>query len=319
MQSIPEVRQLTGNGTRNWGDRAFRSVALACGLAVFVILGLIAFTSTNKAWPAFSHEGLGFVTTNRWVPNENHFGALALIYGTAMSAVLALLLSVPVSFGIALFVTEFASPKVAKLVTSLIDLLAAVPSVVYGLWATLALAPNVQGLYKALSSATASIPVLNSLFGGQSQGYSLMTASIVLAIMITPIITSLSREALATVPESDKAGALALGATQWEAIRVAVFPKARGGLTAAVLLGLGRAMGETIAVAMVIGSSAQITLHIFSPAATMAGTVASQWGEASGIHQAALVGLGVVLFIFTIAINSSARFIVARSDRKLAS
>lgn len=284
---------------------------------VLVILGLIAFTSTNKAWPAFSKEGLSFVTSDNWVPSSGNFGALSLLYGTIVSAVIALLFSVPVSFGIALFVTELAPKRIAALVTSLVDLLAAVPSIVYGLWAVTALVPNISGLYKDIGSATNSIPVLNSLFGGEARGYSIMTAGIVLAIMITPIITSLSREALATVPASDKAGALALGSTQWEAIRVAVFPKARGGLVAAVMLGLGRAMGETIAVAMIIGSSAQITSRIFSPGATMAGTVASEFGEASGTHRAALIGLGVVLFILTLVINSSARMLVRRAERKL--
>ncbi len=318
MQNLPATHRLTGNRRPNRGDRAFRSVALACGLAVLIILGLIAFTSTNKAWPAFSKEGLGFVFSDNWAPNEKHFGALALVFGTILSAAIALLLAVPVSVGIALFVTEIAPPRVARIVTSVVDLLAAVPSVVYGLWAMLALAPNIVGLYTRIGSATKSIPILSAIFGGQAQGYSLTTASIVLAIMITPIITSLAREALATVPPSDKAGALALGATQWEAIRVAVFPKARGGLVAAVLLGLGRAMGETIAVAMVIGSSPQITSHIFSPSATLAGTVASQFGEASGTHRAALIGLGVVLFGITIVVNSAARMLVARADRALA-
>ena len=284
---------------------------------VLVILGLIAFTSTQKAWPAFSHEGFGFVVHDDWIPSSDHFGALALIYGTAVSALIALVFAVPISFGIALFVTEVAPARLARVVTTIIDLLAAVPSIVYGLWASIALVPNILGLYKHTGSATASIPFLHRIFGGDARGYSFMTAGIVLAIMITPIITSLSREALATVPASDKAGALALGATQWEAIRVAVFPKARTGLVAATMLGLGRAMGETIAVSMIIGSSAQITTHLFSPGATLAGTVASEFGEASGTHRAALIGLGVVLFFVTIVINSSARLLMRRAERKL--
>lgn len=318
MTTVPARGRLTGAGQRRMGDRAFRSVALASGVLVLVILALIAVTSTAKAWPAFSQEGVGFVTHDDWVPNLGHFGALALVFGTVASSVIALVLAVPVSLGIALFVVELVPPRWGRLVTSLVDLLAAVPSVVYGLWATLVLVPNVVNLYERIGSATSSIPVLGTIFGGQAQGYSIATAGVVLAVMITPIITSLSREALATVPTSDRAGALALGATRWEAIRVAVFPKARGGITAAVMLGLGRAMGETIAVAMVIGSSPQITAKIFSPGATMAGTVASQWGEASGTQRAALIGLGVVLFAITLLVNSAARLLIHRSERKLA-
>jgi phosphate transport system permease protein len=303
--------------SRNLGDRAFRSVALGSGITVLLILALIAVSTTSKAWPALSHEGFGFVTSNRWIPNENHFGALALIYGTLMSSLIALLFAVPVSLGIALFVTELAPPKLAAGVNWFIDVLAAIPSVVYGLWAVLALAQPIGRFYARIGDATASIPILNTLFGGDAQGRSIMTAGLILAIMIVPIITSLSRDALLTVPTSDKAAALAVGATRWEALRVSVFPRARGGIVAAVMLGLGRALGETIAVALVMGSSAQITAHLFSPGASMAGTIANEFGEATGLHNQALVGLGVVLFAITMVVNGSARWFVRRSDRKL--
>ncbi|HEY1740612.1 MAG TPA: phosphate ABC transporter permease subunit PstC, partial [Acidimicrobiia bacterium] len=266
----------------------------------------------------FRHAGIGFVTKDNWDPNNNHFGALSLIYGTVVSSIIALVIAVPVSIGIALFVTEMAPAGVARVVTVIIDLLAAIPSVVFGLWAILSLALTVQGPYKNLSDITKSIPILHSLFKGPVQGASIMTAGIVLAIMIVPIISSLARAALATVPESDRAAALALGSTRWEAIRVAVLPKVKGGLWGASMLGLGRALGETIAVALIIGQSTHVSADLLHPGATMASTIALEWQEAGGEHASALIALGVVLFVITIIVNSIARAITRRSEARLA-
>ena len=185
------------------------------------------------------------------------------------------------------------------------DLLAAIPSVVYGLWGIVVFAPAVQGFYSGIADATEGIPILGSIFGPPAQGKSFMTAGIILAIMITPIITSLSREVIATVPSSQREAAYGMGATRWEMIRSSVIPWSRGGIVGAVMLGLGRAMGETIAVALVIGASPQITSHVFSPGDSMAAVIANQFGEASGTYRSALIGLGVVLFIITIVINVS--------------
>jgi phosphate transport system permease protein len=297
------------------GDSAFKFVALFAGLVVLVILGLIAFSTTKEAWPAFKQEGLGFVTSSTWIPAEGKFGALAFIYGTVLSSLIALVLAVPVSLGIALYANEAAPRRLRKPVVYVMDLLAAIPSVVYGLWGIIVLAPAIQPVYKAISGAVGDIPVLGWFFNGES-GRSYMTAGIILAIMITPIVTSLSREVIATVPSAQREAAYGMGATRWEMIRAAVLPWSRGGIVGSVMLGLGRAMGETIAVALVIGSQSQITTHLFEAGDSMAAVIVNQFGEASGTHRSALIGLGVVLFCVTIIVNVSARSIVGRFDRR---
>jgi phosphate transport system permease protein len=194
-----------------------------------------------------------------------------------------------------------------------IDLLAVVPSVVWGLWGILVFAPWIQHIYASIGSGVNGIPVLGNLFGPPTSGASFFTTGIILAFMITPIVTSLSREVIATVPTIDREGAYALGATRLEMIQGAVWPHSKGGIVGAVLLGLGRAMGETIAVALVIGSSATITSHLFAPGDSMPAVIANQFGEASGVFRAGLIGLGVLLFAFTIIVNVIARAIVGRS------
>jgi phosphate transport system permease protein len=297
------------------GDSAFKFVALVAGLVVLAILGLIAFSTTKEAWPAFKQEGLGFITSSTWIPADGKFGALAFIYGTVLSSLIAIVLAVPVSLGIALYANEAAPRRLRKPVVYVMDLLAAIPSVVYGLWGIIVLAPAIQPVYKAISGAVGDIPVLGWFFNGES-GRSYMTAGIILAIMITPIITSLSREVIATVPSAQREAAYGMGATRWEMIRAAVLPWSRGGIVGSVMLGLGRAMGETIAVALVIGSQPQITTHLFEAGDSMAAVIVNQFGEASGTHRAALIGLGVVLFGVTIIVNVSARTIVSQFDRR---
>jgi phosphate transport system permease protein len=307
---------LGADGSGRLGDRVFRGLALAAGLAVLAILALITYSTTKEAWPAFQLEGVKFVTGDVWDPVHNTYGALAFIYGTLLSSFIALVLAVPVSVGIALFVNESAPRWLRRPVVSVLDLLAAVPSVVYGLWGVLVFAPAAQGFYQKIANATAGIPVLKSIFGGPAQGRSFMTAGIILAIMITPIITSLSREVIATVPAAQREAAYGMGATRWEVIRHAVLPWSRGGVVGAVMLGLGRAMGETIAVALVIGSVAQITSHVFLPGDALAAVIINQFGEASGVFRSALIGLGVVLFALTILVNTAARSIVSRMNRR---
>ncbi len=297
------------------GDSVFKTVALAAGLVVLGILALIAISTTREAWPAFQQEGFGFITSSTWVPADGKFGALAFIYGTVLSSVIALVLAVPVSLGIALYANEAAPRRFRKPVVYVMDLLAAIPSVVYGLWGIIVLAPAIQPVYEAISGAVGDIPVLGWFFNGDS-GRSYMTAGIILAIMITPIITSLSREVIATVPSAQREAAYGMGATRWEMIRAAVLPWSRGGIVGSVMLGLGRAMGETIAVALVIGSQPQITTHLFEAGDSMAAVIVNQFGEASGVHRSALIGLGVVLFGVTIIVNVSARSIVSRFDRR---
>jgi phosphate transport system permease protein len=223
-----------------------------------------------------------------------------------------------VSIGISLLLTEVVPRRYARPIVYVIDLLAVVPSVVWGLWGILVLAPWLQGIYQDIASGLTGVPVLSTFFGGTGvSGASFFTAGLILAVMITPIVTSLSREVIATVPQIDREGAYALGATRWEMIRGAVWPHSQAGVIGAVLLGLGRAMGETIAAALVIGSSPTITTHLFTTGYSMPAVIANQFGEATvGVFRAALIGMGVLLFVLTIIINLSARAIVGRSVRR---
>ena len=313
------VRRGLGSGDRPPGvvtDHLFRWVALLGGLTVLLILGLIAYSTTKEAWPWFREEGLG-IFANDWVPSQGKFGAGALIYGTFVVGFLALLFAVPVSLGIALFVTEIASPRLAKPIVYVVDLLAAIPSVVYGLWAIFVLLDPLKDLFADISSATEGIPILDTIFANPSAtGRSYLTAGLIVAIMITPIVTSITREVFATTPAQLKEASYGLGATRWEMIRGAVFPHSRGGMVAAVMIGLGRAVGETIAVALVIGSSQRISAEILGPGDTMASVIVNEFGEATGTHRAALIGLGVVLFVLTVLVGMAARSVVTRFDRR---
>jgi phosphate transport system permease protein len=280
-----------------------------------VILVLIAVSIGQQAAPWFSAEGFK-IFTNNWNPATNSFGALAFIYGTVVTAIIAIVMAVPVSVGIALLLTQVVPYRWSRPIVYVIDLLAVVPSVVWGLWGILVFAPWIQHIYAHIANVFTGVPVLGFFFGTPTSGASFFTAGIILAFMITPIVTSLSREVIATVPAIDKEGAYALGATRWEMIRGAVWPHSQGGVVGAVLLGLGRAMGETIAAALVIGSSATITSRLFAPGYNMPAVIANQFGEASGTFRAALLGLGVLLFGITIIVNVLARGIVERSARR---
>jgi phosphate transport system permease protein len=295
-------------------DSGFRILALGCGLLVLALLVLIAVSMTGQALPAFRQAGLSFVTGRAWDPNKGRFGALAFIWGTLLTSTVALVMAVPVSLGIALFLTEVAPRALRNPVIYVIDLLAAVPSVVYGLWGILFLGPKIAGFYGQVSLAFHAIPGLATLFAGSS-GFSFMTAGLIVAVMITPIVTSLSREVFATVPRAQKEAALALGATRWEMLRTSVLGYGRAGVVGAVMLGLGRAMGETIAVALVIGSFPRITMGLFQSGDAMAAVIANQFGEASDTWRSALIGLGVVLFGLTIAVNVVARAFIGRAQK----
>ena len=301
---------------RPLGDRGFQILALASGLLVLVILVLIAVSTSQQASSWFSSEGWK-IFTNNWDTANGHFGALSFIYGTALTALIAVVLAVPVSVGIALLLTEVVPYRWSRPIVYVVDLLAVVPSVVWGLWGILVFAPWIQHIYASIASGVDGVPVLGALFGPPTSGPSFFTAGIILAFMITPIVTSLSREVIATVPQIDREGAYALGATRWEMITGAVWPHSQGGVVGSVLLGLGRAMGETIAAALVIGSAPNvITSHLFHTGYNMPAVIANQFGEASGTFRAALMGLGVLLFAFTIIINVLARGIVERSARR---
>jgi len=227
---------------------------------------------------------------------------------------------VPLSFGIALFTNELAPRRLQRPVIYVVDLLAAIPSVVYGLWALAVLEQPAKSAYQHVADTIGKLPLLGRLFGGVPSGASLMTAGLVLAVMMIPIVTAISREVLATVAQDDKNAALAMGATRWEMLRVCVFPRARSGLVGAVMLGMGRALGETIAVALVIGASPKITSHLFQPSDSMAAVIAHEFGEAAStpLYRAALIGLAVLLFAFTLFVNVLARWFTSRAERHVA-
>ncbi len=304
--------------SKSGGEAGFRGLALAAGAFVLVILGAIAVVTTSKAWPTFRLMGFDFFTTKRWSPTDRIYGATAFIFGTIVSSIIALILAVPVSIGIALFTTQIVPAKFRKPVIYAVDLLAVVPSVVFGLWGINVLAPKMDGFYKLLNRTFDGIPLLNKLFGPSAGGKSFFTAGIILALMITPIISSLSREIVDTCPPGEREGALALGATQWEMIRGVVIPHSKGGLVGAVMLGLGRAMGETIAATLVIGSSPQITANLFGAGNSMPAFIASQWGEADTSTKSALIALAVTLFLITLVVNMVATRTVARSQLRSA-
>jgi phosphate transport system permease protein len=302
--------QRNGNAGDVWADRIFRGSTLVAGLTVLAALALIAYSTTKQAWPAFHHAGLSYITSKTWDPAHEKFGSLAFVYGTVVTSLIAIVIAVPVSLGIALFTTEVAPPRLRRPIVYIVDLLAAIPSVVYGLWGVLVFGPWIAKRYLTISHWVKGIPVLDAFFGGAVTGRSLMTAGIILSFMVTPIITALTRETFATVAQDDKNAALAMGATRWEMIRVTVLPRVRSGVVASVMLGLGRAMGETIAAALVIGANHQVTTHLFSSGDSMAAVIANEFGEAQGDFRAALIGLGVLLFVITIIVNGLARLIV---------
>ncbi len=301
-------------------DRTFRALAATGGALVLVILAAILVTTTRNAWPAFADQGLTFFTSSTWDVVQGTFGTLAFSYGTLVISVIALLIAVPVSLGVALFVTELVPVRARRAVVFVIDLLAAIPSVVFGLWGILVLAPALTGTYTSVADAVDGVPLLGTLLSGDPiSGRSFFTAGLILAIMITPIVTSVTRETFATVPRAQKDGALALGATRWEMIRGAVFPHSRSGIVAGVLLGFGRAIGETIAVALVIGSSPQITARLFNSGDALSAVIANQFGESTGTYQAALIGMGVLLFALTLVISMIARGVIHRAERRIGS
>lgn len=303
-------------GKAGIADRLFGLAALAAGAIVLVALGSIALTTTRRAWPALDAMGLDFITDTRWAPNEEYFGAGAFVYGTLVTSAIALVLAVPISIGIALFTTQVAPPRLRRPIVYVVDLLAVIPSVVFGLWGILVFSKQVIPVFELLHDVLGGVPLVGPLFGETGSGRNLMTAGIVLAVMITPIITSLAREVMDTCPTTDREGAYALGATRWEMIRGAVLPHSRNGLVGAVMLGLGRAMGETIAVALVIGSTAGVSANLFAAGDALPARIANEWGEAEGSWRSALVGLAVTLFAITIVVNLTATAIVQRSGER---
>jgi phosphate ABC transporter permease protein PstC len=298
--------------TGRLGDRLFAGAARGSGIFLLLIMASIAAFLIVKALPALQVDKANFFTSQAWSPDDTpaHFGILQLVWGTVLSAGLALIIATPVAIGIALFIAFYAPRPLVGLLGYVVDLLAAVPSVIYGMWGLLFFVPKMTGFSQFLNRDFGWFP----LFGGSSVGgQSILTASIVLAIMILPIISSISREVFLQVPRANVEGAIALGATRWETIRLAVLPYGRSGMVSAAMLGLGRALGETIAVAMVLSQVPGITLHILQPGGnTIAANIANYFGEAGTVGRGALIATGLILFVITLVVNMAARAIVAR-------
>ena len=298
------------------GDTVYRAATTVFAACIPLLLVFIAFEIVAAAWPALRAFGLGFLTSSDWDPPKQVFGAASAIFGTVVSSFLALLIATPLALGVAVFLSEFAPAWLRSPVAFLVDLLAAIPSVVYGLWGIFVLQPILR---EHVMPFISSIPVIGSsaLFEGPAYGPSMFSAGLILAIMVLPYISAVSREVLLAVPRNQREAALALGATKWEMIRDAVVPYARSGILGGVILGLGRALGETMAVTMLIGNVHKISASLFAPGYTMASLIANEFSEATGdIHLAALMAVGAVLFAVTLIVNALARWLVWRVARE---
>ena len=302
--------RLLGEPSHALVDRSL--VALGGGAACLLVLVLVVVAAVvlELALPSVRALGFGFVTGRHWDPVHGDLGALPFLYGTVVTSLVALALAVPVALGVALFLTDLGPLPLRRPVAALVELLAAVPGVVYGLWAAIVLAPLLRtAVEPALERHLGFLP----FFRGPKVGVGLLCASFVLAVMILPTIASLSREVLRAVPTELREGGLALGATRWDVVRRIVLPHAQSGIFGAILLGFGRAVGETMAVAMVVGSRADITGSLFSPGYTMSSVMANELPEAtSTLHVAALAEIGLLLFAITFAFNVAARLLVSR-------
>ncbi len=289
-------------------DSVYRRGLQAVGL-LFAILMLAFVTSLLvQAWPAFQRFGLGFLVGQTWDPVHTHFGVLTFIVGTLCVAAIALLLAVPIGLGTAIFLVEFAPPIIRGPMSALVELLAAVPSVVYGLWGLLAVAPWVLSV---LEPALQKIPIISALATGPDIGIGLLLAGLILAAMVLPTIAAVSRDVLAAVPTDQREAALALGATRWQMVRRAMIPAARSGILGAITLGLGRALGETIAVTMVIGNTNAIPHSLIAPTQTIASLIANDFIEATEPYAlSSLVAAGVVLLVICVIVNALARLLV---------
>ena len=310
---------ISGSSVR-LGDRIFKGLAAGSGGLLLVIMAAIAAFLIWKAIPAFTSDNVGNIfTTQTWNPQGTppNFGMAAVFFGTVVAAVIAMIVGVPVAVGVALFISHYANRRASTVLGGLIDLLAAVPSLVFGMWGLYFLIPNTQGLQMWLSTYLGWIPIFKNqtaTTAGQ-YGKDLLIAGIILAIMIIPIVSAVTREVFLQVPRETVDAAWALGATKWEMMRTAVLPYGRAGIISASMLGLGRALGETIAVALVLNSGYTINWHLTEPGGdTFASTIALKFGEAGGspVAVAALIAAGLFLFVITLAVNTAARIIIAR-------
>lgn len=295
------------------GDSLFHITSEVVAVGVLALLGVISLVLLLAAWNSIATFGPGFLMGSLWDPVHSEFGALPFIYGTLVTSALALLFGVPLSLGIAVFLSELAPNWLRIPLTYIVELLAAVPSVVFGLWAIFVLRPVMKDAVEpAIQSVLGWLPI----FQGTPLGLDMLTAGVVLAVMIVPTISAISREALLAVPQSQREAALSLGATRWETTRIGVLSYARSGIFGAVILGLGRAAGETMAVTMTIGNRNIISLSLLQPGQTISSLIATNFTEAeTALEQSALIELGLVLLLMTLLINAFGRLVVGRMWR----
>jgi phosphate ABC transporter permease protein PstC len=294
-------------------DRALKYGLTTLAGLILVLIVYFFVRLVGEARPAFAHAGVfGFTFDNDWNVSGEKFGALPLVIGTLITSGLALLIGVPVAVATAIYANELCPLRLRTALTILVELLAAVPSVVYGLWGIFFLAPKLQPIEQWIADRLSFIPFIG---GGTVTIPNYFVAGLILAIMILPIVSSIAREVMATVPADHKEAALGLGATRWEMIRTAVLPYCRAGIVGGAMLGLGRAIGETIAVTIVIGDAPQLGSHLFGQGYSLAAVIANEFGEAQGLHRSALFAAGLVLFVLTLLVNGLARVLVSRASR----
>jgi phosphate transport system permease protein len=301
-----------------FGDASFRWLTFAAAVFVLVLLGAIILSLIIGAAPALSTFGFDFIVSQRWNPAREIFGGLAPIYGTLITSFLAMLMAVPVGLGIAIFITELCPQWLRRPIGVAIELLAGIPSIIYGIWGFFIVAPILnQTLYPFLVDFFANVPVLNVIFAGPAYSSSIFTASLILAIMVLPFITAISRDVFETVPPVLKEAAFGIGCTTWEVVANVVIPYTRVGVVGGAMLGLGRALGETMAVTFVIGNSHNVSASILRPGTTISATIANEFQEASGsLYTSSLIALGLLLFVITFIVLAAARLMLARIERK---
>ena len=296
------------------GDTLFRAVTRGFALFVLLLLGAVIASLASGSIPAFRAFGLGFLFSESWNPVKDTFGALPAIYGTLVTSFIAMILAVPLAFGVAIFLTELCPPVLRRPIGTLIELLAAIPSIIYGIWGLFVLAPMLQTtLQPALIGSLGQIPFFGALFAGPPLGLGILTASVILAVMVLPFIASVSRDVFLTVPVLLRESAYGMGATTAEVIRNIIIPHSRVGIVGGVMLGLGRALGETMAVAFVIGNAHRIKASLLAPGTTISATLANEFTEAVGkLYTSSLVALGLILFVITLIVLSLANYMLWR-------
>jgi phosphate transport system permease protein len=300
------------------GDALFRGATLIAAVAVLVLLGGVIVSLVIGSVPAFKAFGLGFLTTEKWNPVTEKFGAIAPIYGTLVTSLIAMIIGIPVSIGIAIFLTELCPYWLRRPIGIAIELLAGIPSIIYGIWGLFVFAPFLQASIQPwLIDALAGVPVLNTLFAGPPYGIGVLTAGLILAIMVLPFITAVTRDVFLTVPPVLKEAAYGMGCTTWEVVRKVVLPYTRVGVVGGVMLGLGRALGETMAVTFVIGNAHRIAGSILAPGTTISATIANEFNEAVGeIYTSSLIALGLILFVITFVVLAISRLMLMRIERR---